>query len=184
MLIEDFLIAAELLGFGEYIPPFTSAKGRDVLKGVNYASASAGILDESGKQLVHLKMNCKLLASNIQNCNLDDNILLLYWQGQAIPLGGQLKNYIKTFSQISKILGGGTAAHKYLNKCMFTVGIGSNDFINNYFMPDVFRTSELYSLDRFVATLIDQYSQHLQVSDIYIYSFSSINSSINLLVSC
>ena len=99
-----------------------------------------------------------------------------------------MKNYLKTFSQISKILGGGTAAHKYLNKCMFTVGIGSNDFINNYFMPDVFRTSELYSLDRFVATLIDQYSQNLKVSDIYIYiyiySFSSINSSINLLVSC
>ncbi|XP_034698702.1 GDSL esterase/lipase At1g29670-like [Vitis riparia] len=126
-------VTAELLGFGEYIPSFTSARGRDVLKGVNYASASAGILDESGKQL-----------------------------GQAIPLGGQLKNYLKTFSQISKILGGGTAAHKYLNKCMFTVGIGSNDFINNYFMPDEFRTSELYTLDRFVATLIDQYSQNLK----------------------
>lgn len=43
---------AELLGFNGYIPPFSNTRGRDILRGVNYASAAAGIRDETGRQLV------------------------------------------------------------------------------------------------------------------------------------
>ncbi|KAJ6697474.1 hypothetical protein OIU85_003810 [Salix viminalis] len=42
----------ELLGFNQSIPPFATARGRDILIGVNYASGAAGIRDESGRQLV------------------------------------------------------------------------------------------------------------------------------------
>lgn len=53
MLIICILIcAAQLLGFANPIPPFATARGSDVLRGVNYASGGAGILDESGMQLV------------------------------------------------------------------------------------------------------------------------------------
>ncbi|CAI0475316.1 unnamed protein product [Linum tenue] len=45
----DFL--AEHLGFDNPIPPFTTAKGEKLLQGINYASGSAGILDETGKHL-------------------------------------------------------------------------------------------------------------------------------------
>ena len=46
------LITAELLGFDSYIPAYTQARGQAILKGVNYASAAAGIRDETGQQLV------------------------------------------------------------------------------------------------------------------------------------
>ena len=45
--------AAELLGFDDYIPPYATARGRDILRGINYASAAAGIREETGRQLVY-----------------------------------------------------------------------------------------------------------------------------------
>jgi len=37
------------LGIEDFIPPFASLAGWDILKGVNYASGSAGIRHETGK---------------------------------------------------------------------------------------------------------------------------------------
>jgi hypothetical protein len=45
-------LTAELLGFDDYIPPYASASDDAILKGVNYASAAAGIREETGRQLV------------------------------------------------------------------------------------------------------------------------------------
>jgi hypothetical protein len=45
-------LTAELLGFDDYIPAHATATDDDILKGVNYASAAAGIRDETGRQLV------------------------------------------------------------------------------------------------------------------------------------
>jgi hypothetical protein len=45
-------LTAEQLGFRNYIPPYATARGRDILGGVNYASAAAGIREETGRQLV------------------------------------------------------------------------------------------------------------------------------------
>ena len=47
-----FLSTAELLGFDNYIPPYSTVSGRQILGGVNYASAAAGIREETGQQLV------------------------------------------------------------------------------------------------------------------------------------
>ena len=47
-----FLLIAELLGYENYIPSFATASGQDILKGVNNASAAAGIRSESGQQMV------------------------------------------------------------------------------------------------------------------------------------
>lgn len=44
--------AAQLLGFDNYIPPYTTARGQEILTGVNFASAAAGIREETGRQLV------------------------------------------------------------------------------------------------------------------------------------
>ncbi|KAG5622274.1 hypothetical protein H5410_007492 [Solanum commersonii] len=46
------MTSAELLGFDHYIPPFASAEGSQILEGVNYASGSAGICNDSGSHLV------------------------------------------------------------------------------------------------------------------------------------
>lgn len=48
-----FVHAADLLGFDNPIPSFATASGLDILKGVNYASGSSGIRDETGQHLVN-----------------------------------------------------------------------------------------------------------------------------------
>uniref|UniRef100_A0A2K2C6C8 SGNH hydrolase-type esterase domain-containing protein n=1 Tax=Populus trichocarpa TaxID=3694 RepID=A0A2K2C6C8_POPTR len=45
-------VIGELLGLDKIIPSFATARGRDILIGVNYASGGAGIRDETGKQLM------------------------------------------------------------------------------------------------------------------------------------
>lgn len=40
------------MGFDDYIPPYSSASGQEIMGGVNYASAAAGIREETGQQLV------------------------------------------------------------------------------------------------------------------------------------
>lgn len=41
------------MGFDGYISPYSTARDQEILKGVNYASAAAGIREETGQQLVH-----------------------------------------------------------------------------------------------------------------------------------
>jgi hypothetical protein len=45
--------AAKLLGFNDFIPPFAGATSEQLLTGVNFNSAAAGIREETGQQLVH-----------------------------------------------------------------------------------------------------------------------------------
>ncbi|KAH9667896.1 GDSL esterase/lipase [Citrus sinensis] len=42
-------VIAQLLGFGGFIPSYASARGDDILKGVNYASGGGGILNETAR---------------------------------------------------------------------------------------------------------------------------------------
>ncbi|KAG6756174.1 hypothetical protein POTOM_039599 [Populus tomentosa] len=42
---------AENLGFEDFIPPFSAATCTDIISGVNYASGSPGIRDETGQEL-------------------------------------------------------------------------------------------------------------------------------------
>jgi len=45
-------LTAQQLGLNGYIAPFSRARDRDIFYGVNYASAGAGISDETGQHLV------------------------------------------------------------------------------------------------------------------------------------
>ncbi|KAI4295345.1 hypothetical protein L6164_035399 [Bauhinia variegata] len=128
----DFI--TQYLGFEDFIPPFANTTGSDILKGVNYASGSAGIRNESGTQLG-------------DNVNLDE----------------QLENHRIMVSQISSTLGGPDQALEYLNQCLYYVNIGSNDYINNYFMPESFPTSSTYNIVEYAEVLIQQLSQRIRV---------------------
>ncbi|KAH8481093.1 hypothetical protein H0E87_031158 [Populus deltoides] len=127
-------IIGELLGFNQFIPPFATARGRDILIGVNYASGSAGIRDETGRQL-----------------------------GDRISLNEQLQNHAATFNRSIQLLGTKQAAENYLNKCLYYVSLGRNDYLNNYFMPSDYTTSRLYTTDQYAKVLIDQYSQQIKL---------------------
>ncbi|KAJ4719004.1 GDSL esterase/lipase [Melia azedarach] len=127
-------IIAELLGFEEYIQSFASASGSDILKGVNYASGGAGIRDETASK------------------NL----------GTVISMNKQLVNHQTTISDIVKIFGDEKKAKEHLRKCIYTVGIGSNDYINNYLLPQLYSTSRLYTPEQYATLLVQQYSHQLQ----------------------
>ncbi|KAL8130430.1 hypothetical protein V2J09_019585 [Rumex salicifolius] len=91
------------LGLEGYILPFPSASAEDAVKGVNYASGSAGILDETGIPV-----------------------------GERIPMSQQLMNHQTTISKITDILGE-NKVNAHLNKCLYWVYAGSNDYMLNYF---------------------------------------------------
>jgi hypothetical protein len=56
------LFSARLLGFDDYIPAFAGASSDQLLSGVNFASAAAGIRDETGQQLARARPQTFLLG--------------------------------------------------------------------------------------------------------------------------
>ncbi|TMW84505.1 hypothetical protein EJD97_025041 [Solanum chilense] len=124
---------AGLLGFDNFIEPFATVKGVDIFRGVNYASGAAGIRDESG---IHL--------------------------GDRISLNRQLRNHKVTISHMSTLLGNKTLTMDYLSKCIYIVGMGNNDYINNYLMPQFYPSSHLYNPEEFATILMQQYSKQLK----------------------
>ncbi|KAK7306433.1 hypothetical protein VNO77_44373 [Canavalia gladiata] len=130
-------IIGQLLGFNKSIPPFVNIVGSDIMKGVNYASSSAGILDESGSNL-----------------------------GARLSLNTQIRNHRITVDRIGIRVGDIEKAKEYINKCLYYMNIGSNDYINNYFL-DWSPTRRIYSLEEYTEILIDRYSRSLQ--DLYEY---------------
>ncbi|KAL7129794.1 hypothetical protein ABFS83_13G091600 [Erythranthe nasuta] len=131
-------VVAELLGFDDYIPPYATARGEQILRGVNYASAAAGIRQETGQQL-----------------------------GARIDFSAQINNYKNTVAQVVDILGDENTAADYLSKCIYSVGVGSNDYLNNYFMPNYYSTSRQYTPQQYADVLIRQYSE--QIRTLYNY---------------
>ncbi|XP_057538499.1 GDSL esterase/lipase At5g45670-like [Amaranthus tricolor] len=126
-------VIAEQLGFDEYPEPYAQASGESILRGVNYASAAAGIRQETGQQL-----------------------------GGRIPFSGQINNYQNTVSQVVQILGDEDQAASYLSRCIYSVGLGSNDYLNNYFMPMYYGTSRQYNPQQYAQVLIQEYSQNIR----------------------
>ncbi|OMO71723.1 Lipase, GDSL [Corchorus capsularis] len=132
--MQDFIV--EHLGFQIYdIPPFAEANKDDDqcnLKGVNYASGSAGIRDETGQKL-----------------------------GERVPLNEQLRNHKTIISRISRELGD-SSAKELLSQCIYSLAIGNNDYINNYFQPEFYNTSLQYTPEQYAAVLVEQYSQQIK----------------------
>ncbi|KAL8228063.1 hypothetical protein R6Q57_015647 [Mikania cordata] len=126
-------IIGEFLGFDEYIPPYDTADTEQFRKGVNYASGGAGIRDESG-----------------------------HHNGDRITLKEQLSNHNAIVSRLFGLQENTTFTSEYLSKCLYIVNIGSNDYINNYLMPDLYKTSRIYTPDQYASILVRQYSQQLK----------------------
>uniref|UniRef100_A0A0E0C7P9 GDSL esterase/lipase n=1 Tax=Oryza meridionalis TaxID=40149 RepID=A0A0E0C7P9_9ORYZ len=134
------LTTADAICFDDYIPPYAGATSEQLLTGVNFASAAAGIRDETGQQL-----------------------------GERISFSAQLQNYQAAVRQLVSILGGEDAAASRLSQCIFTVGMGSNDYLNNYFMPAFYPTSRQYTPEQYADVLINQYAQQLRT----LYSYGA-----------
>ncbi|XP_077231795.1 GDSL esterase/lipase At1g71691-like [Tasmannia lanceolata] len=120
---------ANLLGL-PLIPPYSEASGEQVLHGINYASAAAGILDITGRNFVG-----------------------------RIPFNQQIKNFENTLDQITDQLGADDAAQS-IAKCIFFVGMGSNDYLNNYLLPN-YNTRNQYNSQQYANLLVQQYTRQL-----------------------
>ncbi|XP_051129833.1 GDSL esterase/lipase At1g33811-like [Andrographis paniculata] len=130
-------VLAQLLGFRNYILPFARARGRALLDGANYASGASGIRDETGNNLGdHLSMNQQVdrFGETVEQLKR----MRLYFRGDA-----------------------NAAVAAYLSKCIFYSGLGSNDYLNNYFMPDYYSTRSQYTPQAYAASLLQDYSKQL-----------------------
>ncbi|KAM4123987.1 hypothetical protein ACB094_01G198500 [Castanea mollissima] len=124
-------IVSERLGISSP-PPYLSLSPNDdaVLKGVNYASGGAGILNDTGLYF-------------IQRLSFDD----------------QIKYFEKTKETMKNKIGE-VAANKLCNEAMYLIGIGSNDYVNNFlqpFLPD----GQQYTPDEFKDLLISTLDKQL-----------------------
>lgn len=91
-------------------------------------------------------------------CNLIELDLL---QVGRIPFNQQIKNFENTLDEITDNLGAPDVAQA-LAKCIFFVGMGSNDYLNNYLMPN-YDTKNRYNAHQFATLLLQQYTQQLTV---------------------
>ncbi|KAE8660284.1 GDSL-like Lipase/Acylhydrolase superfamily protein, putative isoform 2 [Hibiscus syriacus] len=121
------------LGFKDYMPPFADSEGKNILNGVNYASGAAGILDATG-----------------------------YHRGGRIPFNEQIKNHKIIISRITDLMRNDSATKLHLSRCIYSVQIGSNDYINNYFKSALYHSGRRYTTQEFANVLIEQFSVQLK----------------------
>ncbi|XP_050234107.1 GDSL esterase/lipase At1g29670-like [Mercurialis annua] len=105
--IVDFI--GQKIGFKNYIPAFKKVgNGPEILKGVNYASGEA------------------IIQSGIAGSEVT-----------AISLQHQVRNHQKMVRRINNIFRNENKTRNYLTKCLYTVGIGSNDYLLEYYTPQI-----------------------------------------------
>ncbi|KAK1424865.1 hypothetical protein QVD17_20205 [Tagetes erecta] len=124
---------AQFLGFTTFIQPYPNATNEEIVRGVNYGSGAAGILEESGSRL-----------------------------GDRISLSQQLVRHATIVARIKLLQRNITFTNEYLKRCIYTVNMGSNDYINNYFMPNDYTSSRIYTPDQYATLLIRRYSLQLR----------------------
>ncbi|KAF8017170.1 hypothetical protein BT93_H2379 [Corymbia citriodora subsp. variegata] len=113
-------------------PPYLSLSPNDdaILQGVSYASGGAGILNETGLYF-------------IQRLSFDD----------------QINYFNKTKDAIVAKLGA-EAANKFCNKALYFIGLGSNDYVNNFLQPFL-ADGQQYTHDEFLELLLSTLDQQL-----------------------
>ncbi|XP_022956249.1 LOW QUALITY PROTEIN: GDSL esterase/lipase At4g16230-like [Cucurbita moschata] len=131
-------IIGQELGFETFTPPHLapSSTGPMILRGVNYASGSAGIFNNTGKIFL-----------------------------ARINLVAQVDNFANNRQDIIDMIGL-PAAMDLLRTSIFSITIGSNDFINNYFTPVLSDSGHrLIPPELFVGSMISSY--RLQLTRLY-----------------
>ncbi|CAJ1978267.1 unnamed protein product [Sphenostylis stenocarpa] len=114
-------------------PPFAdpSTVGSRIVNGVNYASAAAGILDESGRNY-----------------------------GDRFSMNRQVLNFENTLNQYRTMMNA-TAMNQFLAKSIAVVVTGSNDYINNYLMPGLYSSSSSYTAQQFGNLLVNSLGRQI-----------------------
>ncbi|CAL5191631.1 unnamed protein product [Lathyrus oleraceus] len=114
-------------------PPFLdpSTTGSRILNGVNYASASGGILEESGRHY-----------------------------GDRLSMGRQIQNFQSTLNQYKTMMNP-TELNQFLAKSLVVVVTGNNDYINNYLLPGLYASSSNYTAPEFANHMINNLARQM-----------------------
>lgn len=82
-----------------------------------------------------------------------------------MPMSEQLANFARTVQEIHwrYFRRDYTGLMGYLSKCIIFSGLGSNDYLNNYFMPNTYSSSSVYTPRGYAASLLQDYSAQLTV---------------------
>ncbi|XP_061376138.1 GDSL esterase/lipase At1g71250-like [Gastrolobium bilobum] len=125
-------LLGEMVGL-PYLPAFAdiTVKGNNISWGVNYASAAAGILDETGRRL-----------------------------GERISFDQQVRNFETTLNQLKTIMDDKSLS-QHLANSLTMVNHGNNDYINNYLLPELYATSFMYDPKDYAELLVERYKKHL-----------------------
>ncbi|KAL4585760.1 hypothetical protein LXL04_010385 [Taraxacum kok-saghyz] len=121
-----------VLGFEKFVPPHATATDEEIATGVNYASGCSGIRDETGMHL-----------------------------GARISLSKQIRNHKELIVRLSNLQKNKALTDQHLKRCIYISNIGSNDYINNFLIPERYPQTHKYSSDEYATILVRQYSQHL-----------------------
>lgn len=128
-------IIGQSIGLQDFTPPYLAptTAGAMVLQGVNYASGGGGILNHTGKIF-----------------------------GGRINLDAQLDNFANTRQDIISSIGT-SASLQLLENALFSITIGSNDFINNYLTPVLPGAEQkLVPPEAFVGAMISRFRLQLR----------------------
>ncbi|PIA63293.1 hypothetical protein AQUCO_00200962v1 [Aquilegia coerulea] len=135
----DFI--AESLGL-PLVPAYLSLSTADknnITTGLNYASAAAGILPESGTVIG-------------DNLSLDEQVEYF-----KVTIRTHLRRSYRNPIERAR----------YLSKSIFFISIGNNDYINNYLQPDNYRSSQIYTPQQFADRLLSHLT--LRITNLYLY---------------
>ncbi|KFK40111.1 hypothetical protein AALP_AA3G331800 [Arabis alpina] len=75
--------------------------------------------------------------------------------GERISFKKQIKNHQKMIKRAN-------VSPEKLKKCLYTINIGSNDYLNNYFMPAQYTTNQMFTYDQYADSLIRRYRTYLK----------------------
>ncbi|CAA7022218.1 unnamed protein product [Microthlaspi erraticum] len=119
-------LIGELLGFKDFIPPFSGASPEQAHTGLNYASGGGGLREETSEHL-----------------------------GDRVSLSNQVLNHRKAIKKAK-------VPSQRLQQCLYVINIGSNDYINNYFMSEPYNSSRRFNHNQYAYSLNLLYRAHLK----------------------
>ena len=86
-------------------------------------------------------------------------------QAGRIPFDQQIQNFESTVGEIAgTAAGGAAAAADMVGRSIVFVGMGSNDYLNNYIMPN-YDTASRYTPRQFADLLVRRYASQLTVRE-------------------
>lgn len=94
-------------------------------------------------------------------------------QGAHISMSQQVYNFARVLQELRRnFRGDASGLQNYLSKCIIYSGMGSNDYLNNYFMPEYYPTSNQFTPAAYANALLQDYSRQLTVCFIYLIQSS------------